>query len=618
MSGNPVIIVLDQDALSLARDLAARLDGSEIHGLGARVEGDVDHRFTETADHLRGLFEAGRPIIGLCAAGILIRCLAPSIADKHNEPPVIAVAGDGGAVVPLLGGHHGANQLAATIASTLGVTASTTTASDTRLGFAFDDVPTGWVLETPEAVKDATARLLGGAGLEIVGPNQAQGWLTSRDGDAAVTVFFGDEFMNEEAHDIAYRSQSLALGVGCERGCDPDELRELVEQTLHEQNIAAAAIAVVVSIDMKSDEAAVHALAAHLGVPARFFPAATLEAEGSRLQNPSDVVFAETGCHGVAEGAALAAVGASGELMVAKHKSTRATCAVAKSPLPIDVNAVGMPRGRLAVVGIGPGQAGWRTPEVSRQLEDASEIVGYGLYLDLVEELIAGKTRHYSELAEEEARVRKALELAAEGRSVALVCSGDAGIYALATLVFELLDVEDRADWNRVEVSVSPGVSAIQAAASRIGAPIGHDFCTISLSDLLTPWPAIERRLEGAAHADFVVALYNPVSKRRRHQIEAARDILLTGRPPETPVVLARNLGRPGESIDVIRLIDLTPDHADMLTLVLIGNSQSKHMIRGESAWVYTPRGYAKKFDETSASKDKAVVTVETMEKALS
>ncbi|MEQ8667121.1 MAG: precorrin-3B C(17)-methyltransferase [Rhodospirillales bacterium] len=601
MTGVTAIIVLDQAAVGLAEQIRAVVPGARIHGLVGRVTAGVDQTFEVAPDHLRGLFTAQTTIVGVCAAGILIRSLAPVLGDKGAEPPVIAVAGDGSTVVPLLGGHHGANQLAATIAGVIGGAAAITTASDTRLGVALDDPPAGWRLENPASVKDATARLLAGAQLLVEGVDPVPGWLTpDRHGNGSpdrVRVYAGPETVEENQCDLVYRPQSLVVGVGCERNCDPAELRELVLGTLADNKLSRNAIACVVSLDLKADEPAVHALAAHLGVPARFFPADALEAEAPRLVTPSDVVFNETGCHGVSEGAALAAVGAAGELIVPKCKSVRATCAIARAPDPIDGAAVGHPRGRLAVVGIGPGQAGWRTPEVSRQLAAASDVVGYGLYLDLVDELIAGKTRHHSELAEEEARVRKALDLAAEGRSVALVCSGDAGIYALATLVFELLDHEDRADWNRVEVSVSPGVSAIQAAAARIGAPIGHDFCTISLSDLLTPWDAIVQRLEGAAHADFVVALYNPVSKRRRHQIEAARDILLTGRPADTPVVLARNLGRPGETIDVIRLTDLGPDSADMLTLVLIGNSQSRLIERGGRAWVYTPRGYAAKFD---------------------
>ena len=189
---------------------------------------------------------------------------------------------------------------------------------------------------------------------------------------------------------------------------------------------------------------------------------------------------------------------------------------------------------------------------------------------------------------------------------MALVSSGDPGIYALAALVFELLDRENRADWNRLAIEVVPGLSALQGAAARAGAVIGHDFCAISLSDLLTPWPEIERRLRAAAEADFVVALYNPVSRRRRSQLPAAREILLAHRPPDTPVVLARNLGRDGESVRLVELQVLTPDDADMLTVVLVGSSRTRLVSRGTHRFVYTPRGYAAKQTRTAGEAERA------------
>jgi cobalt-precorrin 5A hydrolase/precorrin-3B C17-methyltransferase len=370
---------------------------------------------------------------------------------------------------------------------------------------------------------------------------------------------------------------------------------ELVRRTLAAHDLAEGAIACVASIDLKADEPAVHAVAATLGVPARFLTAAELEAEAPRLANPSEVVFHEVGCHGVAEGAALAAAGADATLVVEKTRSRRATCAVARAARAIDPAAVGRPRGRLAVVGIGPGSAAWRAMEVARTMSEATDVVGYRLYLDLIADLIRGKRLHMSPISEEEARARSALDLAAEGRSVALVSSGDAGIYALAALVFELLDRENRAEWNRLALTVVPGISALQAAAARAGAVIGHDFCAISLSDLLTPWPEIERRLRAAAEADFVVALYNPVSRCRRTQLAAARDILLARRPADTPVVVARNLGREGEALRVTELEALTPEGIDMLTIVLVGSSHTRLIERGTHRFVYTPRGYAAK-----------------------
>lgn len=186
-----------------------------------------------------------------------------------------------------------------------------------------------------------------------------------------------------------------------------------------------------------------------------------------------------------------------------------------------------------------------------------------------------------------------ALELAAGGAAVALVSSGDAGIYAMASLVFQLVESSDRADWRRIALQVSPGISALQAAASRVGAPLGHDFCAISLSDLLTPWAVIENRISAAAEADFVMAFYNPRSGRRTEAMVTARRILLGHRPPETPVVLARNLGRPEERITVTSLDALNPDDIDMLTLVLVGSTKTRAFAHGgEGSWVYTPRGY--------------------------
>jgi len=383
----------------------------------------------------------------------------------------------------------------------------------------------------------------------------------------------------------------LALGVGASRHCPPAELAALVRRTLNREELAPDAVAAVVSIDLKMDEPAVTALAERLGVPARFFSAERLLKETPRLRHPSAATFRATGCYGVAEGAALAAVGRRGALIVAKRKSRNATCAVARAAQPLDPERMGQARGRLAIVGIGPGEAAWRTPEASAVLAQASDVVGYRLYLELLGDALRGKRRHAMGLGAEADRARLALDLAAEGRSVALVSSGDAGIYGLATLVFELVDRAARPDWHRILIHVVPGLSALQAAAARVGAPLGHDFAAISLSDLLTPWAQIERRLAAAARGDFVLALYNPRSERRTRQLEAARRILLRHRRSETPVVLARNLGRAGERVTIETLAGFDAGAVDMLTLVLVG-SRATRVMAGDPPRLYTPRGY--------------------------
>ncbi len=595
---DPAIIALSDTGAALARRIQAALQSGEVLGLEGRAA-DCDRTFSNVGAILHDAFGAGRPIIGICATGILIRTLAPFLISKESDPPVLAVAEDGSVVVPLLGGHHGANALAVRLAEALGVTAALTTASDVTLRVPLDAPPAGWRLREKTGYKRVAAELLAGASARIVVESGSEPhWLLAlpQAEDASITILVSDRA--DATADLVYAPQTVVLGLGCERLAEESEVWALVEESLAKTNIAPEAVACVASIALKAAEPAIHGVARRLNVPARFFDVARLERETPRLKNPSDLVYRETGCHGVAEGAALAAVDAEGDLVLPKQRSQRATCAVARSTEIVDPHFVGRARGSLAIVGIGPGAAAARTHEVEAAISKATDLVGYKLYLDLLGPLAEHKARHGYELGEEEMRVRIALGLAAQGRDVALVCSGDAGIYAMATLVFELIDREGNADWARVEIKGLPGVSAMQTAAARIGAPLGHDFCAISLSDLLTPWQAIEQRLLTAAAGDFVVAFYNPVSQRRRTQLAAAKEILLRHRPADTPVVLARNLGRDGETVTVVTLRDLKVEDVDMLTLVIVGSSATRAVQRPDGGqWVYTPRGYAKKMD---------------------
>ena len=594
MKPAPAIVVLTQGGAALAERLRGALPGATVHGLAHRVAG-ADTAFDDTMAHLTGLFAAGTPIVGICAAGILIRAVAPRLADKRNEPPVIAIAEDGGAVVPLLGGHAGANAMARAIAGALGIDAALTTAGDVAFGIALDDPPPGWTVANPAAAKPVMAALLAGRPVRLDAEAGDTGWLreggTPFSGEGEYAIRVTDRADPGDAATLVLHPPTLAIGVGCERGTDPDELVSLVDATLAGVGLSPHAVAVLVSLDLKEDEPAVHAAAAHLGVAARFFDAAALEAETPRLANPSDYVYRTVGCHGVAEAAALAAGGPDAALIVPKARSARATCAIARS-LHIDGNMVGRPQGRLTILGTGPGDAAFRAPAADTALAASTDIVGYGLYTDLLGTHAGHLERHDFALGEEEARCRRALDLAADGRQVVLVSSGDPGIYAMAALVFELLDGPDAAGWARIALDIVPGISAMQLAAARAGAPLGHDFCTISLSDLLTPWATIETRIRAAAEADFVIAFYNPVSRRRQNQLAAARDILLGHRPADTPVIVARNLARDGETVDILPLAELDPARLDMLSLVIVGSSASRAVRRGLRDWVYTPRGY--------------------------
>lgn len=559
----PAVIILGPSALPQAQAIAAAT-GATLHG-PAGIAGA--NPYADFRGEVRSLFVAGRPIVGLCASGILIRCLANLISDKREEPPVIAVAEDGSSVVPLLGGHRGANALARQIATSIKAHAAITTASDLRFDASFDEPPPGHVLGNPGDMKAASATRLRGETVELT-----------------VT----DHDVTGSARAIIHHPQVLAIGVGCERGTTAAEVKTLIAETLRSHGLSPHAVACHASIDVKQDEPAIASLP-----QARFFTAEELRRETGRITSPSAIVEAEVGTPSVAEAAALAAAGPEAALIVPKTKSKRATCAIARAPSPM-LELRGRPRGTLHVVGIGPGTATLRSPAATAALLAASDWVGYGLYLDLAADCMIGQTEHRFPLGGEEARCRHAIELARQGKTVALVCSGDAAIYAMAALVYELVDREP----CRIGIEVHPGISAFQAASARAGAMIGHDFCCISLSDLLTPWEAIERRIRAAAEGDFVISFYNPRSLTRRDQLERAFAMLAPHRPPETPVVVASNLGRPEETVRILRFDAFDAADVDMLTLVMVGSSQSRLITRADgSTCAYTPRGYARKME---------------------
>ncbi len=583
----PAIVLFSTAGAATAAKIASAT-GGRVHALGTGEQG--------AAELLPRLFSQGTPIIGVAAAGILIRLLAAALKDKQTEPPVVAVSADGAHVVPLLGGHHGGNALARDIAEELGGTAAITTASDTRFTRGLDEPPPGFALADPAEAKSAMARVLDGEQITLSGDApwlEEAGYPVASEG--TVQIAATPRKKTEVEADLVYHPKTLVAGIGCERGATTEEIYGLLTSTLADRNLSLDSLAAVASLDIKADEKALNEVAARLGVPLRLFSAEELAKEEARLVTPSKRVKAETGTAGVAEAAALKA----GTLLVPKRRSARATCAIGLAAAPIDVANFGRARGTLHVVGIGPGEAAQRTESAIQALEAASDWVGYSLYLDLIDDLDSGKLQHRFPLGEEEERVRHALTLAGEGRTVALVSSGDAQIYAMASLVFELIEatgprgLDDAA--RRVEVVTHPGISALQMASAKAGALIGHDFCAISLSDLMTPAEEIRKRLGAAALGDFVTALYNPRSGRRTELIVAAKTFFLAYRHPDTPVIVASNLGRMKEKLTVTTLADFRPESVDMLSIVLVGSSQSRTLKRGDGAVAFTPRGYDRK-----------------------
>lgn len=611
----PVIIALTADGMRLAeRFLSALPAGTDIHGYRPRCgEAPVLSDFVlfdNVMDHIASVFLSGRPLIGICSSGILIRSVAPYLNSKHEDASVIAVSDDGSSVIPLLGSHHGGSDIARKVALCLDAHLGLTTAGDVRLPIQLDMPPYGYQLNAECDVKAAMAALLAGGGAACTAhayPDM-QDWLSPLPDGQQVRVSVTTAAISPAQDQLVYHPKQLVLGIGCARGYSAEAGEAFVLQQLAEAGIAHEAIAAIASVDLKADEPALLRVADVIGCPIRVFTPAELEEETARLSAPSQIVFDEIGCHGVAEAAALRLAGPAALLVVPKQKADNLTLAIADAGAPIP-SLSGRKPGRVSLVGIGPGAQSWRTPEASRLISEADILIGYRLYLDLLGPLVQGKECREFALGEEELRCRVALEEAAKGQDVALICSGDAGIYAMGALVFELLDRGDAVKGvshaaRRVQVITAPGISAMQAAAARSGALLGHDFCCISLSDLLTPWEQIETRLHGAGAGDFVVAFYNPVSMRRRSQLMRAREILLSYRGPSTPVLLASNLGRPQEKLTYRTLETLDSAEVDMLTVVMVGSSQSRHINLGRADAVYTPRGYAAK-SQTDATHKK-------------
>ena len=543
----PAIIVFNASGVAVALRLAEAISG-ETFGLAGRVD-SLDNTFENSAELVAELFRAGRPIIGLCAAGILIRLVAPLLQDKRAEPPVLAISDDGAVVVPLLGGLVGGDALARSVAHALGGSAAITGAGARRFGVILEAPPEGYVLANPEDAKAVTARLLAGEGARLEGDAP---WLARSSlpldprGAVLLRVDAADAAPPEGG--LLYRPKIIFAEFD-----RPDAATlACMDDALSRLGIAAEALAFATAPEGAPIHHRFTERLAERGIPLRIVE--------SRIEE-GEILHGEPGLR------------------------------IHRFATPASPDAFGRAPGRVTVVGLGPGARGWLTPEAAAALDRASDLVGYEVYLAMVRER-AGQRRHGSDNRVEIERAQAALVLAGQGREVAVVSSGDAGVFGMAAAVMEALAAEP-ARWPSVTVEVAPGISAMQAAAARLGAPLGHDFAVISLSNLLKPWEIIAQRLEAAARADFVLALYNPTSRSRQPQLEAALDILRRHRAPETAVALARNVGRDREKVTTVTLGSLDPNEIDMRTLVLIGSSRSRVFARADGRpWMFTPRVY--------------------------
>ncbi|MBH3367726.1 precorrin-3B C(17)-methyltransferase [Pseudomonas carnis] len=540
----PAIVILGQGSLATARKLQQVYPGALIHGLATRVEG-ADRTYSEFGATLRQLYQQGTPLIALCAAGIVIRTLAPLLLEKGEEPAVLAVAEDGSAVVPLLGGLGGVNLMARDIAAALGVPAAITTSGELRFGTCLLNPPAGYQLADIELGKRFVSDLLAGESVRIEGTAP---WLEDanlpQDQQARLAIHVGSAERTPTANELLIYPQNVY--VTCRPGA---QLAERVRTALQKAGVAVQSLACLLASDLQMADASLHEAASALGVPLRF--------------------------------AALTPV---------------ADISITVAEQPLDLSQVGRPRGRLAVIGLGPGAAELMVPAVKAELARCTDVLGYETYVRMAGPFRDDQVQHCTDNREEMQRARHAFELAAQGRSVVVVSSGDPGVFAMAAAVIEALHESSEPAWHQVDLEILPGVSASLATAAQAGAPLGHDFCVMSLSDNLKPWSIIEKRLDLAAQADLALAFYNPISRSRPWQLGRALEIVALHRTPQTPVVLGRDIGRPGQTLRVTTLGQLTPEQVDMRTMVLIGSSTTCVFPRaGGGEWVYTPRWYGDK-----------------------
>lgn len=568
---------------------------------------------TSLATFLQAHWHEYEGFIFCLASGAVVRLIAPLLTDKMTDPAVVVVDQSGKFAISLCGGHQGgSDRLTQHISQLLGSQPILTGAANALDLPGIDTLgnPFGWIRGTGDWT-GVSAAIASQAPVQVL--QEAGTDLWQQHLPAAHSFQFGfPEF--EQRHQqakpqarvwispiqrtfapdsdlpkVQWHPRVLWVGIGCERDTAKELIEYAVEKVCQEQHLAIAAIAGVATIDLKADETGLLELVQERDWPLRCFRAETLAAIA--VPNPSEVVQKAVGTPSVAAAAAMAAADvfdASGlrvKKQVVKRDGVKGavTVAIAQS----EIEYIGR-TGQLHLVGTGPGSLDQITPAARAAITEADVVIGYALYVDLIRPLLRpGQIIEALPITQEQQRAERAIDLANWGLTVAVISSGDCGIYGMAGLVLEQLRAQTW-DGKAPEVQVFPGVSALQSAASRVGAPLMHDFCAISLSNLLTPWKVIQARLQAAAQADFIVALYNPKSKTRTEQIVFARDTFLQHRSPDTPVALARSLYRPDEAVTLTTLNDMFNHPIDMLTTVIIGNRSSKNY----AGWFITPRGY--------------------------
>lgn len=551
-----------------ARDHAAAID--------AALDISSTHLDGPAGEMLPQAWREADLIVSHLALGATTRLIAPLLEDKHTDPGVVVVDEAGRFAVPLVGGHvGGANELAAAISEALGGTAVLTTATDATGLQALDTLD--WAHEGDVAA--VTRAMLDGRPVLL---DRGLGWpvaqlapSVSEDAVgpvARIVVTDGNEPEAGSLPTVTLHPKSLVVGMGCNKGTSVESLRALFDATLADAGLHPASVVAITTHEAKAGELGLLQLAHQLGIPLVDYTSEELNR--FEAPNPSQHALDAVGAPSVSE-ASVMAHGAS--LVVEKHKTPEATCAIGRLPV----------RGLLQVVGLGPGARDLLTPRARKAIQQANLVLGYGPYVKQIRDLArAGATVQSSKMGTEAQRTAQAIDEARAGKRVVLVCGGDPAIYAMASPVLEQ-------GTDGIDLEVIPGVTAELAVSAILGAPLGHDHATISLSDLHTDWRVIEQRLEGAAIGDFVVTLYNPRSRTRRMHLPRALEILGAHRPPTTPVAVVQQATRQRQKVITSTLANFQPDWVDMNSLVVVGSSRTRFVSTGDGEQrIVTPRDY--------------------------
>ena len=606
------IVALTKKGVALGRRLRPLLPGSHLY-LPEKFAADGEpgeHSFLPPAEEVVWeVFHQYRYLVLIMAVGIAVRLIASELRDKHQDPGVVAVDDAGTFSISLLSGHiGGANELSKKIASFLGAHPVVTTASEISETISVDLLGKefNWELEDNSSVTKVSAALVNGESVGIYQDAGERNWwpktrplpdnvriFTSIEAlikaECAAALIITDRIIDKEhqgllpAHTVIYRPKSLVIGIGCNRGTMGAEIEEAVAGVFSEHGLSLKSVRNIATIDLKKSEAGLMEFALKYRLPIEYFDKESLS--GADFPSPaSDVVLKYVGTPAVCESAAIISSGTS--LFVSKASFKGAvTVAVAR----LSFNSSRQENGKLFLVGLGPGDFKQMTFGSSEAISDSEVVVGYKTYIKLIEPLLRQKEVIATGMGDEIERARIAINLVKKGRTVSIVCSGDAGIYGMAGLVSEIL-CEQGED---LEIEMIPGVPAMVAAAGLLGAPVMNDFAAISLSDYLVTWAEISQRLKLAAQGDFVIALYNPSSKSRKHQLAEARKIILQYRSPSTPVGIATNAYRQKQRV-VITDLEHMPDYeVGMNTTIIIGNSTTFTF----NSRMVTPRGYQTKYN---------------------